>query len=91
MFAIQMVGCEPLPEIHNPVKLKQSTTTETQRTKVNNATKVLQLLKDVGCSHRIYQEALATAGNDIPTPQDLPTSESFTDCISCALNALKKI
>lgn len=32
MFAIQMVRCEPLPEIHNPVKEKESTTTETQRT-----------------------------------------------------------
>lgn len=30
--AIQMVRCEPLPEIHNPVKEKQSTTTKTQRT-----------------------------------------------------------
>lgn len=32
MFDIQMVRCEPLPEVHNPVKRKQSTTTETQRT-----------------------------------------------------------
>lgn len=32
MFAIQMVRCEPLPEVHNPVKRKQSPTTETQRT-----------------------------------------------------------
>lgn len=32
MFAIQMVRCEALPEVHNPVKRKQSTTTETQRT-----------------------------------------------------------
>lgn len=35
---------------------------------VNNATKVVQFLKDVGCSHRIYQEALVTV-NNIPTRQ----------------------
>lgn len=48
---------------------------------VNNVTKVVQLLKDVGCSHRIYPEAVATAKN-IPTQQDLPASRSFKDCIS---------
>lgn len=90
MFVIQIVRCEPLPEIHNPIRGKQSTTTQSQRTKVN-ATKVLQLLKDVSCSHRIHQEGLDTAGNDIPTPQELPASESSTDCISCALSSFKKI
>lgn len=66
-------------------------TSQLQRLKeqVNNVTKVVQLLKNIGCSHGIYQEALATA-NNIPAQQNLPASESFRDCISCALGALKK-
>lgn len=88
MFAIPMVRCEQLPEVHKPVKRKQSTTTETQKS-VNNVTKLVWLLKDVGCSHKIYQEAAATA-NSLPTQQYLPALESFRDCISRILNTLKK-
>lgn len=50
----------------------------------------LEWKRDTGCSHRMYQETLSTAGNDIPTQQDLLASESFRDYISHVLSALKK-
>lgn len=45
--------------------------------------------REVSCSHRMYQEALATAGSDIPT-QDYLSTASFSIYISQVVSTLKK-